>query len=242
MANVKGHEVAAPVNEQRGVLDGDAAALPSVRPPLSQYTGRTVLAMGAHPDDLELGVGGTMACLALAGAKVVGAVVSVPSQFEVRKLEARVAGGIVGLSELKFLLPDGVRIEDMKSYELVERIQRLIEEVRPAALLSHGTSDFHRDHVLVHNACAEASRGSYFDFFTYFPTMTRPVAVDFFPRVYVDITETIETKMRAIDAYPSQFQRRELETEFCRAQAREHGRRVGVQYAEALQVVRMRLS
>ncbi|MBI5202310.1 MAG: PIG-L family deacetylase [Elusimicrobia bacterium] len=226
------------------ILNGrDAAAPVSVlRRPLSQYTGRTVLALGAHPDDLELGVGGTLACLSAAGAQVVGAVVSVPSLFEVRKLEAKAGAEIVGVSDLRFVLEDGLRIEDLGSGELVEALRELLEEVRPAAILCHGTKDFHRDHVLVHDACAEASRASYFDFFTYFPTMTRPVAVDFFPRVYVDITETIELKMRAIEAYPSQFQRRELETELCRAQAREHGRRVGVQYAEALQVERMRLS
>ncbi|MBI4348806.1 MAG: PIG-L family deacetylase [Elusimicrobia bacterium] len=221
---------------------GAAAAAPAARRPFHQYAGRTVLALGAHPDDLELGIGGTLASLALAGAKVVGAVVSVPNQHETRRAEAQTAAEIVGMSELRFLLDNGVRIEDLKAYELVELIERLIRDSGPALMLSHGTSDFHRDHVLVHNACVEASRVAFFDFFTYFPTMTRPVAVDFFPRVYVDISHTIETKMRAIDAYPSQFQRRELETEFCRAQAREHGRRVGVQYAEAMQVVRMRLS
>ncbi|HEV2430265.1 MAG TPA: hypothetical protein VGT43_01980, partial [Burkholderiales bacterium] len=45
----------------------------------SRYGGRTVLAIGAHPDDLELAVGGTLARLARHAARVVMAVVSIPS-------------------------------------------------------------------------------------------------------------------------------------------------------------------
>ncbi|MBI4425879.1 MAG: PIG-L family deacetylase [Elusimicrobia bacterium] len=215
---------------------------PGTPQPVGHYAGKTVIAIGAHPDDLELGIGGTLARMARAGAKVVGMIASVPSKFEQRKAEARDAAGIVGMSELRFLSPDRPsRVEDLKGYELAQWVESVIEEVKPAAMLSHGRSDFHRDHLIVHNACLEASRVAFFDFFTYFPTMCRPVAVDFHPRVYVDISETIQTKMDAIGAYPSQFQSRDLDTDFCRAQAREHGRRVGVQYAEALQVVRMKL-
>lgn len=221
----------------------DFAQGATARAPLGRYSGETVIAVGAHPDDLELGVGGTLSLLARAGANVVGVIASIPNRLEERSAEARAAAKIVGMRELRFLVPGmAARIEDFKGYELVSRLEALLAELGPAALLSHSRADFHRDHVIIHNACLEASRVGFFDFFTYYPTMCRPVAVDFHPRVYVDITETIETKMEAIHAYPSQFQNRELETDFCRAQAREHGRRIGVQYAEAMQVVRMKLS
>lgn len=221
----------------------------SGRTPLGRYSGQTVIAVGAHPDDLELGIGGTLALLARGGARVVGVIFSVPNKLEERYREARAAAGIVGMSELRFLLPGTSRIEDVKSYELSARLETLVRELRPAALLSHSPADFHRDHVLVHSACQETCAAlredlevPFFDFFTYYPTMTRPVAVDFHPRIYVDISEAIDLKMEAINAYSSQFQLRDLETDFCRAQAREHGRRIGVKYAEALQVVRMKLS
>ncbi|HWM43722.1 MAG TPA: hypothetical protein VNP36_14905, partial [Burkholderiales bacterium] len=48
----------------------------------SRYGGRTVLAIGAHPDDLELAIGGTLARLARESSRVVMAVVSIPADFD----------------------------------------------------------------------------------------------------------------------------------------------------------------
>ena len=54
----------------------------------ARYAGSTVLAIGAHPDDLELGLGGTLARLARGGARVVMAVVSIPADYATRRGEA----------------------------------------------------------------------------------------------------------------------------------------------------------
>jgi len=134
------------------------------------------------------------------------------------------------------------RIEDLKSYELVAMIDREVREVEPAAMLTHGPSEFHRDHVLVHQACVSSQRLCYFDFFTYQPNFCRPVPIAFHPRAYVDISDTIETKMRAIEAHESQFQCRGLDTAMYRDIARMNGRMAGVQYAEGLDVGRMILA
>ena len=207
-----------------------------------RYTGRTVLAVGAHADDVELAVGGTIARLRRGGARVVMVVVSLPGDYKQRMGEAKQAAEILGC-ELRVLMTDSARrIEDLKSYELVAMIDREVKEHAPAAMLTHGPSEFHRDHVLVHEACVSSQRLQYFDFFTYHPNFCRPVPVPFHPRAYVDITDTIETKMRAIAAHQSQFKCRGLGIDIYRDIARLNGRMVGVQYAEGLDVGRMLLA
>lgn len=208
----------------------------------ARYYGRTVLAIGAHPDDLELAIGGTLARLARNGAHVVMAVVSIPADFEQRRAEAAQAAGILGC-ELRFLIEGAcTRIDDIKNYQLVGMLDALVRDLEPAALFTHSASEFHRDHVAVHNACLSTQRLKSFDFFLFNPTMTRAVPVAFHPRAYVDISDTIALKMQAIDAHASQFGSRGLDTELFRDIARLNGRMVGVKYAEGLDVGRMLLA
>lgn len=206
---------------------------------LSRYAGRTVLAVGAHPDDLELGAGGTLARLARSGARVVMAVVSIPGDYATRLAEARAAARILGC-ELRLLMDGGCRrIEDIKSSQLVGLFDELVRELGPAAVFTHSASEFHRDHVAVHDASVSAQRLRFFDFFSYLPTMCRPVPVPFYPRAYVDISDTLDVKLEAINAHASQFACRGLDPGLFRDFARLHGRMIGVQYAEGFDVGRM---
>jgi N-acetylglucosamine malate deacetylase 1 len=207
----------------------------------SRYGGRTVLAIGAHPDDLELAIGGTLARLAHDGARVVMAIVSIPADFATRQAEARRAAEILGC-ELRILLEDDCcRIDDIKHYKLVGMLDTLVRELQPAAVMTHSANEFHRDHVAVHNACFSTQRLRPFDFFHFNPTMCRPVPVSFHPRAYVDVSATIEVKMQAIEAHASQFGSRGLDSEMYRDLARLNGRMMGVKYAEGLDIGRMLL-
>jgi LmbE family N-acetylglucosaminyl deacetylase len=209
---------------------------------LARYAGRTVVAIGAHPDDIELGIGGTLARLSSLGARVVMAVASVPSDFNQRRREAARAAEILGC-ELRVLLDNGPqRIEDIKHYQLVGLLDGLIREYRPAAVFTHSASEFHRDHQTIHNACLSTQRLQFFDFFHFHPTMCRPMPVPFHPRGYVDISDTIEAKMQAIAAHESQFAMRGLDINIYRETARFMGRLIGVKYAEGLDVGRMLLT
>jgi LmbE family N-acetylglucosaminyl deacetylase len=213
------------------------------QPLVTRYSGRTVLAVGAHPDDLELAVGGTLARLAQGGARVVMAVVSVPADYETRRAEAEEAAAILGC-ELRILLDGGVshRIEDLRTYELVKVLDNLVRELNPAAVMVHGPQEFHRDHVLVHDAALSTQRLRFFDFFCYHPNFCRPVPVQFHPRAYVDVSDTIELKMQAIGVHRSQFGKRGIPLDIYRDIARLNGRMIGVQYAEGLDVGRMLLA
>ena len=208
----------------------------------SRYAGKTVVAIGAHPDDLEIGLGGTLAKLKHDGAQVLMAVVSIPKDFEIRMAEAKRGAEILGC-ELKVLMPDGPkRIEDVKHCDLVGMIDELIKDYEPAAVFTHSSADFHNDHLLVYQACLPTQRLAYFDFYSYHPTNCRPVPIAFHPRAYVDITDTIDAKMHSITAHSSQFGGRGLDTEMYREFAHLQGRMIGVPYAEGLDVMRMLIS
>ena len=208
----------------------------------SRYAGKTVIAIGAHPDDLEIGIGGTLAKLRRDGAHVVMVVASIPKDFDVRLEEAKRGAEILGC-ELKLLMDDGPRrIEDVKTCDLVGMLDGVIKEYTPAAVLTHSNADFHNDHLIIYNACLPTQRLAPFDFFSYHPTNCRPVPVQFHPRAYVDITDTIDAKMHAITAHASQFGGRGLDTEMYREHSHAQGRIIGVPYAEGLDVLRMLLT
>jgi LmbE family N-acetylglucosaminyl deacetylase len=222
--------------------DCDIALRPQSQSLAQRYSGETVVAIGAHPDDLEIGLGGTLAKLKRSGAHVVMVVASIPKDFEVRLDEAKKGAEILGC-ELKLLMDDGPRrIEDVKTCDLVGMLDGVIREYRPAAVFTHSNSDFHNDHLLIYNACQPTQRLAHFDFFSYHPTNCRPVPVQFHPRAYVDISETIDQKMESIGAHSSQFGVRGLDTEMYREFARMQGRMIGVTYAEGLDVNRMILA
>jgi LmbE family N-acetylglucosaminyl deacetylase len=208
----------------------------------ARYAGQVVLAIGAHPDDLEIGVGGTLAKMKREGAHVVMCVASIPKDYDVRLAEAKRGAEILGC-ELRILMNDGPqRIEDVKTCDLVGMLDRLIREYKPAAVLTHSRADFHNDHLLIYNACLPTQRLAYFDFFSYHPTNCRPVPIAFHPNVYVDISDTIDAKMHAITAHGSQFAGRGLDTEMYREVAHVQGRMIGCNYAEGLDVQRMLMS
>jgi LmbE family N-acetylglucosaminyl deacetylase len=199
---------------------------------LSNYEGKSILAIGAQPEDLEGGVGGTLARLAKAGANVHMVVVSVPTNLEKRKEKAQKSASILGAG-VRFLYGDECRrVEDIKTYELVSKIDALVRELQPAALLSHSLTNFHRDHVLVFNACLSSQRLAYFDFMCFQPPNSQPFQVPFVPQALVDITDEFETKMKAIREHNGADEKHHEET------ARAFGRLAGVRYAEGLEIQR----
>jgi len=222
--------------------DCDLALQPQSQSLASRYAGRTVIAIGAHPDDLEIGIGGTLAKLTKEGARVVMVIASCPKDFDVRMAEARRGAEILGC-EMQLLLDGGPqRLEDVKTCDLVGMLDAVIRKEEPAAVLTHSNADFHNDHLLIYNACLPTQRLAQFDFFSYHPTNCRPVPIAFHPTAYVDVSDTIDAKMHAISAHASQFGGRGLDTEMYREFAHVQGRMMGVPYAEGLDVMRMLLA
>ena len=114
----------------------DVEVRPAQQSIASRYAGKTVVAIGAHPDDLEIGIGGTLAKMQREGAHVVMCVASIPKDYEVRREEAKRGAEILGC-ELKVLIKHGPkRLEDVKNFELVGMLDDLVREYNPAAMLA----------------------------------------------------------------------------------------------------------
>ena len=205
---------------------------------LLQEKGR-VLAFGAHPDDLEVGAGGLLARLSEEGADVTMAIVSIPNQPEQRRAEAR-AGAEVIDAELFILFDDKpCRVEDIPMHELVRRMDQLVGDVRPDLVITHSAFDLHWDHGLVNRATVSALRRTPCDLLAFLSSPEMNAQARAVGQCFADITETIETKLRAIGAHTSQVPKLDLESS--RDLARAMGRISGYAYAESYEVLRVRI-
>jgi N-acetylglucosamine malate deacetylase 1 len=179
-----------------------------------------VLAIGAHPDDLELSCGGTLAKLVKQGYKVALAdatrgELGTRGTKEIRTREANQAARILGAVTRRNLdIPDG-NVEVNK--ENIRKVITLIRELRPTILIIPHGVERHPDHAHTHELCKEAwfyaglrklpttLKGKkqephrphhYFEFMQWH---------EFHPAFIVDISDTYDIKMEAVRAHASQF-------------------------------------
>lgn len=175
-----------------------------------------VLAFAPHPDDLELGCGGTLILLAREGYRV-GLVDLTRGEMatrgtpEIRAREAEEGRQVLGAAFRENLeLPDlGL---DAHTPGQLKAIVEAIRRHRPRLVFICSERDRHPDHVeaahLVERACYVAGLAEY-------PAAGAPFRpgrllfymgrLDFEPKVIVDITPVFERKMRAAAAFRSQF-------------------------------------
>ncbi len=217
-----------------------------------------ILAIAAHPDDVELCCAGTLLRQVGLGQKA-GVVDLTRGELgtrgtpELRLQEAEAASKVLGLEVRDNLsLPDGFFQND-RAHQLPIIIK--IRQYRPDVVLTNAIHDRHPDHgrasELVSQACFYAGLKKIETELDGQPQEAwRPRAVYHFiqdrhvhPDLIVDITDQFEQKMEAIRCFASQFYdpgSQEPETplstpeflEFLEARAREFGRPIGVAYGE----------
>lgn len=183
-----------------------------------------ILAVGCHPDDLEIGCGGTLAKFAREGHQVFmchvangnkGHAVIMPEELRIiRTKEAEEAGRVLGVKEVFNLdIPD---LEvDSGNPAAVHALIDLIRRVQPDILITHGPDDYMRDHVETGKLAFNASFSSSVPHqFTETPSfgkippiyyMDTLAGVNFLPMEYVDISETVEMKLNALQCHQSQI-------------------------------------
>jgi LmbE family N-acetylglucosaminyl deacetylase len=159
-----------------------------------------ILALGAHPDDIELGCGGTLIKASRQGHDVFmytltrGAASGDPEQ---RTKELMQSAKFIGA---KALWIDN--FEDTKlslSSELINHIEFFINKADPDIVITHSLGDTHHDHRAISAATLEAGR--------YVPNILAyeiPVTRDFKPQVYYDISDVVDDKIQLINTFWSQ--------------------------------------
>jgi LmbE family N-acetylglucosaminyl deacetylase len=202
-----------------------------------QQQQRRVLAIGAHPDDVEIGCGG-----ALAKHRACGDILHILTlsrgamggDVNVRTAEAQRAAALLG-AKLEFgNLQDGHITEGIETIEIIEAA---IRELRPTHVYTHCLEDTHQDHRAVHAASLVAARAVPNVYCYQSPSST----VEFRPNRFVDITEYKRAKLQAIGAYKSQVDRMaSLQDDVIVATARYWGRYADYMLAEPMRIVRQR--
>ena len=175
-----------------------------------------VLAIGAHPDDVELGVGGTVHKLTQRGYSVaildltqgeMGTRGSVAERAEEGKAAARILG--VAVRECAGL-PDGGLAN---TTEQQRRIIPFIRKHRPAMLLIPKAPDRHPDHAAAHGLARDANYFSGLERIETGEERHRTPRAYFYnpyfesemPSLIVDISDHFEAKLEALGAHASQF-------------------------------------
>ena len=214
-----------------------------------------VLAIGCHPDDIEIGCGGTLRKYADRSDRVfichvangnMGHPSIMPEELRnIRAQEAQMGGAILGAEVISLDIGDlKVKTDyDSKIKELV----KIIRATRPDVIITHSPSDYMVDHIAVGQMAFDASFSATVPHFLpespfhkVFPViyhMDNLAGVNSLPTEYVDISDTMEQKINALECHKSQVKwMREHDnidlSEFVRVTARFRGLQASVQYAE----------
>lgn len=195
-----------------------------------------ILAVGAHPDDIELGAGGALAKHAKQGDKIHILVMSNGERggsATQRIKEAKQAAKILGASNIDVhKLPDAKITDDV---ETVMKIENVVNQIQPQRVYTHNSKDTHQDHRYTALASISAARHVP-EILAYESPLAFP---SFNPQIYIDITDTLKTKIKALTIYKSQAQREYMKAEAIEGLARYRGHQAGVKYAEAFEVIRI---
>ncbi len=197
--------------------------------------GRAVLAIGAHPDDIELGCGGTLAKYKDLGYKVYAMVMTSgeegvpdPEKHRERQKEATQGAHILGIDQLWIYRFKDTELSKHIN-EMKKEIEKKIQETGATVIITQSPYDTHQDHKAVFEATKIAARGPKV-LLCYEDVSTEP---HFVPNFFVYITEYIEDKIEAIQQHRTQRNKSYMNPENIRGRAAHRGLQVGVKYAEA---------
>ena len=218
---------------------------------------KRILVIAPHPDDEILGVGGTIAKYSNHGDEVCILTVAghLPPLYEEgvyqqTMKEAKIAHAVVGASQSIFLDLPATTLGQMPTHELNGKIYGVINDIKPHVVLCP-YPDRHVDHRIIFESTMVGTRpirvGKDIELVAAYEALSEThwnaalIEPNFTPNWTVDITDTIDVKMKALSAYESQISPfpgpRSLEA--VNALAKFRGTQAGFAYGEGLHIIRM---
>ena len=196
-----------------------------------------VLAVGAHPDDIELGCGGSLVRHAAAGDRVTMLVMTTgergPQDTVSRVREQEEAAAVIGASLVWGGFSDGAVPRDRDTVAMIDDVVR---SFGAQVMYTHAPNDSHQDHVAT-STCSLAAARRLGRVLCY----QSPSSTSFEPTLFVDVEaeDALERKLDALRAHRSQVLRCELvDLEAVEAGGRYWGHRARMRYAEPFETTR----
>lgn len=188
---------------------------------------RRILAVGAHPDDIEFGVGGILLNEHAAGAEIFMVVTSKGESGshgtpEIRVTETTAAASMVGAADHLAFLDFGGDGKQSSSPENIIKLARLIREIKPNIVLAPTlTANQHPDHAVVGGVCRDACRIARYGGFAelvnlpvhavnslWFYAITSALDLSMSGAILVDISQVYERWIEMMDCHHSQTRSR----------------------------------
>ncbi len=198
-----------------------------------------ILAIGAHPDDIEFGCGGTLLKYSEQGHKVYMLVLSKGDKGgdpEVRQKEQENSARILKVGKLFF--SDYLDTEIVQSQKLIIEIESFLKEVKPDFIFVQYFDDTHQDHRNLSESTISATR--YIQNVLFYEG---PTTQNFTPNVFVDITKVFDKKLECLNAHASQVSKTNIEglsiIEAAKSAAHFRGIQGRVRFAEAFHSLRL---
>lgn len=198
-----------------------------------------ILAVGAHPDDIEIGCGGTLIKYVQKKHNVFLFVFtdgSFGGDPDIRRMEQNDAIGHLGAQELYW--GNFRDTELVNSRELILKLEDVIKKVKPDIVLMNYFEDVHQDHRAAAKAGISATR--YIKEVLFFEV---PTTQHFEPDIFVDIHDVLDKKLELLKVHASQVDKTKVENltilESAAACATFRGYQGRVKYAEGFKALRM---
>ena len=203
--------------------------------------GERILVLSPHTDDAEFGCGGTIARLS-ESCVIYYVIFSIATKSvrsglppDVHRREAiRAVSGVLGVCRLLIARYEA-RTFDEHRQSILEQMVNLNSEIRPSMVFMPSSSDTHQDHAVIANEGFRAFKKS--SILGYEMPWNN---LSFKTAMFVSLDDAhMEKKQRAISCYSSQMHRHYFSNRFVEGLARVRGTQIGVEFAEAFEVLRM---